>query len=149
MGAIGLCCGSGHGIRFTGGGELYTLSMEDTEEMAELRARNAASWSAWSTTAPIAKYQARTTGFSWSEVLVKLKGPDGGFTGATPGWSYKLTIATQQRAYGSSDAWADADPVVFAVAADNEGKISIPETKLDCPRGMERRAVSVTWSYDA
>ena len=126
----------------------FSLSNEDTESDAEARAWNAASWSAWSTTAPIAKYQARTTGFSWSEVLVKLKGPDAGFT-ATPGWAYKLTIATQQRAYGSSDAWADADPVVFAVVADSEGKISIPETKLDCPRGMERRAVSITWSYDA
>ena len=126
----------------------FSLSSEDTEEMAELRARNAASWSAWSTTAPISKYRARTTGFSWSEVLVKLKGPDAGFT-ATPGWAYKLTIATQQRTYGSSDAWADAEPVVFAVVADNEGIISIPETKLDCPRGKERKAVSVTWSYDA
>ena len=126
----------------------FSLSDEDTEEMAELRAWNAASWSAWSTAAPIAKYQERTTGFSWSEVLVKLKGPDDGFT-ATPGWPYKLTIATQQRAYGSSDDWADAEPVVFVVVADSEGKISIPETKLDCPRGMERRAVSITWSYDA
>lgn len=124
------------------------LSDPDTEADAESRARSSASWSAWSATAPISKYQARTTDISWSEILVKLKGPDGGFT-ATPGWPYKLTIATQQRAYGSSDAWADADPVVFAVVADNEGKISIPETKLDCPRGMERRAVSITWSYDA
>jgi hypothetical protein len=130
----------------------YTLSDEDTEADAKARALVSAAWSAWATTAAIAKYQSRATledGFSWSEILVKLKGPVGGFTGATPGWPYKLTIATQQRAYGSSDAWADADPVVFAVAADNEGKISIPETKLDCPRGMERRAVSITWSYDA
>lgn len=124
------------------------LTDPDTESDAEARAYNAASWSAWSTTAPISKYQARTTGLSWSEVLVKLKGPDAGFT-ATPGWPYKLTITTQQRAYGSSDAWADAEPVVFAVVADSEGKISIPETKLDCPRGKERRAVSITWSYDA
>ena len=145
----GFCHDWGNGTNWmaTGTG-IETLTEEDTEAMAEARARDAASWAAWSTTAPISKYQARTTGFSWSEVLVKLKGPDTGFT-ATPGWAYKLTIATQQRAYGSSDAWADADPVVIPVVADSEGKISIPETKLDCPRGKERKAVSITWSYDA
>lgn len=146
--SIGGCCGSQYDMYVSHAHHYASLDTEDTEEMAEERARQAASWATWSTTAPVAKYQARTTGFSWSEVLVKLKGPDDGFT-ATPGWPYKLTIATQQRAYGSSDAWTDADPVVFAVAADNEGKILIPETKLDCPRGMERRAVSITWSYNA
>lgn len=148
----GTCVLTSWGFYMSGTGTVnYTLSDEDTEYDAKERALASATWSSFSTTAPISKYQARATladGFSWSEVSVKLKGPADGFT-ATPGWPYKLTIATQQRAYGSSDAWADADPVVFAVAADNEGKISIPETDFSCPRGMERRAVSITWSYDA
>lgn len=150
----GSCNWSGNGSIYLeqNGTITQELTEEDTEENARVRAIGSASWSEWSATAPVAKYQARTKiedGFSWSEILVKLKGPDGGFSGATPGWPYKLTIATQTRDYGSSDIWADYDPVEFTAIADSEGKISIPETDFSCPRGKERRAVSITWSYDA
>jgi hypothetical protein len=73
MRAIGLCCGSGHGIRFTGGGELYTLSMEDTEQAAIDRLGD--TWSA-----PIGVgekktfYEQRTTGFSFAVRRCRLHG---------------------------------------------------------------------------
>ena len=71
MRAIGLCCGSGHGIRFTGGSELYTLSMEDTEAMAEARALAAASAQDWtgptSDSCKVASFRTdRGNTFSWS-----------------------------------------------------------------------------------
>jgi len=73
MRAIGLCCGSGHGIRFTGGGELYTLSMEDTEAMAIDRLGDT-----WADPVGTGEkktfYEQRTTGFSFAVRRCRLHG---------------------------------------------------------------------------
>ena len=116
-----------------------TLTEEDTEEMAELRAWNATSWSAWSSSAATATYQIRT-GFSWQMRFVKFKGAETVI--GTPNWTYKITIKTQVRAYGSTGDWSEGDPFELYVTANSSGQITIPETQLTCPRGYERAAYS-------
>ncbi len=64
MRAIGLCCASGHSIRFTGGSELYTLSEEDEEPAAI--ARLGSTWGKPIELSLRTYWQLRTSGFSFS-----------------------------------------------------------------------------------
>lgn len=117
-----------------------SLEDEDTEQDAHDRAWNSSSWSLWSSSSATALYQARTTGFSWTERLVKFKGAETAI--GTPDWTYKITIKTQIRLYGSTGDWSEGPPFELYVTANSSGQITIPETGLTCPRGYERAAYS-------
>ncbi len=117
-----------------------SLEDEDTEQDAHDRAWNSSSWSLWFSSSATALYQARTTGFSWTERLVKFKGAETVI--GTPDWTYKITIKTQIRLYGSTGDWSEGDPFELYVTANSSGQITIPETELTCPRGYERAAYS-------
>jgi hypothetical protein len=72
--------------------------------------------------------------------LVKFKGSE--VVIGTPDWTYKITIKTQVREYGSAGDWSEGDPFELYVTANSSGQITIQETELICPRGYERAAYS-------
>lgn len=120
-----------------------TLKDEDSEQAAILRSSGLA-WSAWSTTSPVVSSSARGANqYSGNATIGKYKGE---FTGATPNWTYKLTMAVKDRVIGAS-SWETVLPIELSLVADGDGGITVEETYLYPENGHEKKIVSQTWSY--
>ena len=126
-------------------GTLYdTLSEENTEEAAWARAALSATWSEYDSTVYEARRQARTTGFVFYEkgVEARVVTPIFGIYG-TPGYLFTITISLEGRAYGSSDPWVAVAPYIVMSESDGSGRLDVPDLKIPCPAGQERRISDV------
>jgi hypothetical protein len=103
-----------------------TLSVEDTEADAITRLQASGSWSSWSaagSTSCLAKYETRTSGFSfaWQEAQFRAT------ISITSGVTGVVKVGVYRRAYGSGGAWTLISTEYFSVTGNgsNEDTISM------------------------
>ena len=61
----------------------------------------------------------------------------------TPGYLFTITISLEGRAYGSSDPWVAVAPYIVMSESDGSGRLDVPDLKIPCPAGQERRISDV------
>lgn len=126
-----------------------TLVIENTEANAwNKTVGDVGVWSDWANeVSKVAAMEDRGDTFVWTEngVQFRLYTDTGQATG-TPNHQFTITLSTQTRAYGTSDAWVDSTPIVYTTTSSGTGALNLAAVRLVCPRGYELRIseVSVT-----
>jgi hypothetical protein len=144
------CCEVSPGVYTTRTGSMYwELSTEDTETDAITRFGNTYSWGSWITsgatgctgTPPIcclAKYESRTSGFTFAYAEAEARVTA---TGLTPSTNYTAKIELYRRTYGSgSYTWYQTATVTGT--SDGAGNLTTAAVTVTNTKGYETYAAS-------